>query len=75
MTPADLDLVVAHTHHERYRELTADDHPDREFYRRQVAVRAAEFRGTPCPPPAATTAPLTRAEKPRRPLGAPLPKG
>jgi hypothetical protein len=55
-----LDVVVARTHHARYRDLCADDHPDHCAWRRLMLRLAAEDED-----PVAR-----RAAKPRGPLGA-----
>ncbi len=35
-----LEIIVRQTNHERFRELCADDHPDHEYWRKDMIVRA-----------------------------------
>jgi hypothetical protein len=42
----DLETVIGRTKHERYRVLTADDHPDHEIWRQRVTEMAT---GEPAP--------------------------
>ena len=49
-----LEIVVGRTGHDRYRELTADDHPDRDAWRRRLIALAGG------PEPTAEYPPLLR---------------
>lgn len=46
---AAMELVVAHTRHEPYRAKCADDHPDRDVWRRKMLEKAAALAGKPVP--------------------------
>lgn len=55
----DLETVVAQTRNERFRELTADDHPDREIWRRRMTETAGRDPGpAPMPAPVESYPPL-----------------
>lgn len=58
MTLEDLEFVIVRSGHARYRDLVADNHPDRSYWRGEVARRAAELRGeSPQDRPAPARAP------------------
>ena len=42
-----LEVVIARTGHQRYRELCGGDHPEHEGYRRVVVEKARQFAGYP----------------------------